>query len=292
MEKFLTTKEVAKLLNINEKKVYYLAQEGIIPATKVTGKWLFPEDELIDFLKFNALKNIKKGIASTLLEKNVLIGAGSDDPILTKIFSEFYTKTNINIFYTTVGSENGIELLKNRISHFSLSHIYDEKEKDFNFPYLKKNYPENEYAIINFFKRDIGIISKFKINSIEEIYGKTFILRQKGSGIRIFTDTLFNSGKLNKEKLNFYKDEVTTHFEVANLVNEKDNYVGIATYSVAKIFGLNFYKLFDERFDLITLKEYFFTKTFQNLYSFINFFFSTLKINGYDFSSSGQIIAE
>jgi putative molybdopterin biosynthesis protein len=33
---------VAKLLNINEKMVYTLIHEKGLPATKITGKWLFP----------------------------------------------------------------------------------------------------------------------------------------------------------------------------------------------------------------------------------------------------------
>ncbi len=38
----LSTKEVAKLLGVNEKIVYSLIAEKGLPATKVTGKWLFP----------------------------------------------------------------------------------------------------------------------------------------------------------------------------------------------------------------------------------------------------------
>lgn len=40
--KFLTTKEVAKLLHVNDKMVYSLVNDKGLPATKVTGKWLFP----------------------------------------------------------------------------------------------------------------------------------------------------------------------------------------------------------------------------------------------------------
>ncbi|MDH3640206.1 MAG: helix-turn-helix domain-containing protein, partial [Gammaproteobacteria bacterium] len=44
---FLDVKQVAAYLHINTKKVYALVGEGKIPATKVTGKWLFPR-KLID----------------------------------------------------------------------------------------------------------------------------------------------------------------------------------------------------------------------------------------------------
>ena len=292
--KFLTTKEVSELLNINEKKVYVLAQEGVIPATKITGKWLFPEDELLTYLRFDALKNLKRGIPLTLLENDILIGGGSDDPILTKIFSKFYTRSNTVIFYTTVGSEKGIDLLKNKIVHFTLSHVYDENEKNFNIPYLKKVFPTEEYVVINLFYRDIGLISKFKINKIDEIYKKriTFVLRQKGSGIRKLTEQFFSNKILIKEKLNFYHEEVNTHLDVASIVKENKNFIGIATKSVSQIFGLNFYKLFEERFDLITLKDYFFKKPFQKLYDFVLNDLKNLfsNISGYTFKESGKII--
>ena len=45
--KFLTTKDVAKLLHVNEKMVYSLVNEKGLPATKITGKWLFPR-RLVD----------------------------------------------------------------------------------------------------------------------------------------------------------------------------------------------------------------------------------------------------
>ncbi|MBI3015329.1 MAG: helix-turn-helix domain-containing protein, partial [Candidatus Tectomicrobia bacterium] len=46
-QEYLTTREVSKYLKINEKLVYRLIQEGGIPCTRVTGKWLFPKT-LID----------------------------------------------------------------------------------------------------------------------------------------------------------------------------------------------------------------------------------------------------
>jgi excisionase family DNA binding protein len=43
MKRLLTTKEVAELLNIHEKMVYTLVAEKAMPATKIAGKWLFPQ---------------------------------------------------------------------------------------------------------------------------------------------------------------------------------------------------------------------------------------------------------
>jgi excisionase family DNA binding protein len=44
MAEFLTTREVAALLRIKERKVYELVSESAIPHSRVTGKLLFPRD--------------------------------------------------------------------------------------------------------------------------------------------------------------------------------------------------------------------------------------------------------
>ena len=47
MPELMNTREVARYLGVNEKKVYFLAKSGKIPCTRVTGKWTFPK-KLID----------------------------------------------------------------------------------------------------------------------------------------------------------------------------------------------------------------------------------------------------
>jgi putative molybdopterin biosynthesis protein len=50
---FMNVKQVASYLQLNEKKVYALVSDGQIPATRVTGKWMFPR-ELIDRWMLNS----------------------------------------------------------------------------------------------------------------------------------------------------------------------------------------------------------------------------------------------
>lgn len=70
---FMNAKLVAEYLDLNEKKVYALANDGLLPATKVTGKWLFPKAMLDKWL----LESCHNGV----LNDRLLI-AGSDDPLL------------------------------------------------------------------------------------------------------------------------------------------------------------------------------------------------------------------
>ena len=46
-ESYLTVRQLAQYVHLNEKKIYALIKEGRVPATKVSGKWLFPR-RLVD----------------------------------------------------------------------------------------------------------------------------------------------------------------------------------------------------------------------------------------------------
>ena len=48
---FLTTKEVAALLRVKERKVYDMVAEGEIPHRRITGKLLFPRAALEAWLE-------------------------------------------------------------------------------------------------------------------------------------------------------------------------------------------------------------------------------------------------
>ena len=45
--RFMTVRQIAKYLQLKEKNICAVGTEEKIPATKVTGKWMFPR-ELID----------------------------------------------------------------------------------------------------------------------------------------------------------------------------------------------------------------------------------------------------
>ena len=53
MQKMMTTKEAAVYLHVNEKMVYSLIADKGLPATKVTGKWLFPRQLVEQWVESN-----------------------------------------------------------------------------------------------------------------------------------------------------------------------------------------------------------------------------------------------
>ena len=59
----LNVKQVAELLNVNERTIYKLAQKGELPAFRVSGSWRFLPDDImgwIDEQKSNAKEALNK----------------------------------------------------------------------------------------------------------------------------------------------------------------------------------------------------------------------------------------
>ena len=72
---FLTTSEAAEYLRLGERKLYELVTTGAIPCSKVTGKWLFPRQEL-DLWVLSGLARPAGMIAS---DPPPIVGGSQDD---------------------------------------------------------------------------------------------------------------------------------------------------------------------------------------------------------------------
>jgi len=84
----LNTREVARFLDVNEKMVYSLIADKGLPATKATGKWLFPRALVEQWLE-NQTVNYPKTATTLPPYHGLLIIAGSNDILLDKALSLF-----------------------------------------------------------------------------------------------------------------------------------------------------------------------------------------------------------
>jgi excisionase family DNA binding protein len=295
---FLTVKEVSKLLNVNEKKVYTLAQEGKIPGTKVTGKWLFPKHELESLLRRDARQTVKRFLSEFAVNRNIILVAGSDDPVMHMVHGLFHKMfPDFSLFSSSVGSEEGLKLLNKRLCHIALSHLFDGKTADFNFPFINTLFDDpEETAVINLFYRNVGFVSKVEdVESFKQVVGKglRFVNRQSGSGIRGRIDQIIEEEKIPGLQIRGYSHEVYTHYDVVNRIVSGDSDTGIATESAALYAGLFFHRLFEERFDMVILKENFFEKGVQAFIEFVRsdvFLKHMQSMVGYDCRSTGKVM--
>lgn len=297
-KEFMSARDVSRLLDVNEKKVYTLAQGGKIPGTKITGKWLFPKTELEQFLRRKARSTLRKFSTEFAMVKNILLVAGSDDPIMYPVQGIIHSlHPDFVLFLASVGSSEGLRLLGRSFCHVALSHLHDQESGDFTFPFLQTffDFPA-QLAVINLFHRTVGFISRDKpVHAFSEIASKglRFINRQPGSGIRTRIDRMMEDEQVGSDRIQGYIDEVNTHFSVANHILSERADVGVATESVARYAHLQFTKLFEERFDMVVYKESFFEQNVQIFVEFIRsgaFLELIANFKGYSSRDTGKVI--
>ncbi|MCS7281226.1 MAG: molybdopterin biosynthesis protein [Desulfobacterota bacterium] len=197
-----------------------------------------------------------------------------------------------------VGSLGGILAFKKGVSDLATTHILDPDEKIYNIPILKKYLPERSWRLINIAKRIIGIAVKKgnpkKIRGIEDIAkeGVKFVNRQYGSGTRILFDTLISQKGIPKEKIDGYDREESSHTRVGIMIKESIADCGLTTFSVARLFDLDFIPLAEEDFDLLVSEEFVKDAKFETIYDIITSgeFKKKLEIiGGYNLADTGKI---
>jgi putative molybdopterin biosynthesis protein len=120
-----------------------------------------------------------------------------------------------------------------------------------------------------------------------------FINRQRGSGIRWLIDQQIEANKLKVSQLKGYDTEVWTHWEVGLQILRQQADVGVATEAVARLLGLAFSPLVEERFDLVVLKDHYFTKPIQALLQMLtsdDLQQKAVTLGGYDTREAGKVV--
>src|SRR5512135_2553894 len=148
-KEMLSTKEVAEYLSINEKQVYRLIKEKKIPATRITGKWLFPKG-LIEEWVVNSARESVGGMARKTAAENQVVIAGSNDialELLVKNTNLLHPEYNVSI--SNVGSLAGLIALKNGNCSVAASHLLDLETGEYNDSFIKKHFPELRVVILN-----------------------------------------------------------------------------------------------------------------------------------------------
>ena len=303
-DKLMTTKEVAEYLGIHEKQVYALIKDNKIPCTRLTGKWIFPQNLIDEWLNHDARKNaelpdeIYKGKREP--DKNYILAAGSNDPILDILLNDIRRiDPETNIFNCSTGSTEGLKLLEKGLTDISFCHIFDPETEEYNIPFIKSYFKDKKIAVIHLFYREIGFVThpkhKQPIINFNEIKKRNLkiINRQPGSGTRILLDYNLEKLGINSSDIKGYENEVSTHFEVCmEILSEKAD-TGIASITAAKLFNLPFKPIIKESFDMVLPHSTFFDKTVQTFIKALKSDEFRKKISylgEYDFTDSGNVI--
>ncbi len=291
MKEMLTTKELADLLRLNEKKIYQLVKEGGLPHVNIAGKWLFPEGHIRRWID----ENVQRG-------KDILI-MGSDDILLARFLSVYNREKfpETLTFYSSLGSLRGIHALARKKGQACCTHLLDMETGEYNLPILSRVLSGQRYVVVNLWHRKQGLIlqkgNPLGIKGLKDVIEKKarFINRNEGSGTRILLEYLLKEKGSDNKEITSFANEVNTHLEVALKVFFGEADVGLSIEYVAYLFPLDFVPLKEERFDLVVPRELWSTKVMQDLIACIDpVQISRLShtLPGYNLKDTGKIIFE
>jgi len=303
-QKLLTVQEAARHLRLNPRSVYLLAQRGAIPATRVTGKWLFPEHLLDEWLESSARDRASApgSVERPAGPPGSVFVAGSDDPALELLPDALGGQAGGPLLFTaTVGSAGGLRTLGEGRADLAWAHLVDPVSGEYNLPHVGHYLAGRPAVLVNLFHRDLGLLvwtgNPRKIRGMADLArrGLRFVNRQPGSGTRHFIDTALSQAGVEPDAIGGYRDEVSTHWAVGLRVLRSEADAGVATRSVAHALSLGFVPLTRERFDMVVPKEIFFRPSVQALLETVRserFRRGLERLGGYDAAQAGRVLAD
>jgi putative molybdopterin biosynthesis protein len=293
-----STKEVARYLGVNEKMVYTLVSDKGLPASKITGKWIFPQHLVEQWVEANT-QNIAAAGSPAESVDGLLVMAGSNDPLLEQIISYYNGKYTDNLaVFGNLGSMGGIRALKRGLCHVATSHLLQTQGDGYNFEFLGNGFAPPP-VVVNFCHRWQGYIlapgNPKKIAGTVDLGkpGLTMVNRKLGTGTRLLFDRELNSAGISGSQLEGYDREVARHMDVGLAVLGGKADLGPGIQPIAELLGLDFLPLRRERYDLLVLKERFFDPMVQDFLSLLHekaFHDLAAQFQGYDLEACGKMI--
>jgi putative molybdopterin biosynthesis protein len=261
---YMSVKQVASYLQLNEKKIYALVADNRIPATKITGKWMFPR-ELID-------KWMLDSSHGGLLSDRLTI-AGSDDPLLYRIVLDYAASTGAYalISYSPTGTQLGLNLLESHRVDVCGIHWGPDSESHIRHPALIKQHAgAGNWVLIHAFRREQGLLlaadSPYGEAAIDTLLDQPlrWALRQSGAGAQRFLMEQLGLRNLNTDDLNCTNTALSDREAAASIAMDKAD-IAPGVRSAATEYGLDFIPFGWESFDLAIPKSIWFRRLFQEL---------------------------
>ncbi len=295
---YLNTKEVARFLQVNEKIIYSLINQKGLPATKITGKWLFPRRLVEEWLETNLL-NYKKSTAERTTEAGRLYIAGSDDPLLQQLFGLYRTKVQEpTLFFANLGSMGGLKSLRRGLCHIAACHLMQDDRQEYNFDFAGQEL-EHQPVFINFAGREQGLLvqkgNPKNISSVADLarHDVKMINRPLGTGTRLLLDYEIGRSEVSVSEIEGYNDERSRHLDVGLEVLSGRVDAAPAIRAIAGFLDLDFLPLRWERFDLLVDHECFFDPAVQSFLALLQdkaFHRIAESFEGYELSLCGKVI--
>jgi excisionase family DNA binding protein len=284
MPDYLTTRELAELLRIKERKVYELVSDNVIPVSRVTGKLLFPRDVIAAWLS----RHTEFGTGQEALKAHDPVVAGSHDPLLEWALRE----SGAGLAVLSDGSSDGLKRLAAGTAMAAGIHLPEAEGEGFNVGWVRRHLAGQPVVVIEWAKRRQGLVlprgNPADIAKLADLDGKRLIPRQPGSGSRELLDRLLASGPA----VTLVDPPARNEADVAHAVATGHADAGLAIAAAARQYGLEFLPLAEERYDLVAWRRDYFDPPLQRLMAFCRepgFARRAGELGGYDISGFGTV---
>jgi excisionase family DNA binding protein len=280
---FLTTREVAALLRVKERKVYDLASAGQIPCRRITGKLLFPKAEIESWLMGERSAPVKTARAPDVV-------SGSHDPLLDWALRE--SGSGLASFFD--GSLDGLDRLAGGEAIACGMHVFEPETGDWNRAHVSARLPDAPVALLEWAKRSRGLILApgLKIAGIADLKGRRVALRQPKAGGQILFDHLLAEAGLTRADIIPAPDPARTEADAAAAVASGQADAAPGLEAMARQYRLGFAPLVTERYDIAIERRAWFEPRWQALAAFCRtpaFAAKAAELGGYDLSGHGTV---
>ncbi len=277
---FLTTKELADLLRVKERKVYDMAAAGEVPCRRVTGKLLFPRAEVEAWIAGTAVAPSEGELPQ--------IVAGSHDPLLDWALRQ--AGTGLASFFD--GSLDGLTRLKERRALMCGAHVFEGAER-WNLAHLQEAFSGLPVVAIAWARRRQGLIlpQGSAIRGFADLAGRRVTLRQPTAGSHILFQHFAEEAGLSSRAFETVA-VARTETEAASDVAASRADAALGLEAAARQYGLAFEPLIEEAFDLILWQRAYFEPPLQALWHFCGgeaFRAKAAEFGGYDVKDFGQV---
>ena len=284
MSDYLTTKELAELLRIKERKVYDLAASGDIPCSRAMGKLLFPRRGVDAWLAANS-----SGGAAPVERPGVFLG--SHDPLLEWALRE--SRCGLAMFFDS--SLDGLERFAANEGIATGLHIFDGESGEWNAPAIAGRHGQARVVLVEFAWRERGLIvprgEALNFATADDLKGKRFAPRQPGAGSQQLFDHLLAQNGLSEDDIEFC-DVSRTEVDAVLAVQAGKADATFGLQALAGQHELDFVPVIRERFDLLIDRRSWFEPPLQALAEFCRgdaFAEKAGEFAGYDVAGFGQV---
>jgi excisionase family DNA binding protein len=290
--RFMNVRQVAHYLQINEKKVYALVNEGRIPATRLTGKWLFPRDLVDQWL----LESSHGGLLT-----DRLVVAGSDDPLLARAVTLMAAdlQGRALVSYAAIGTQLGLSVLARRRSEVCAVHWGPDAESTQRHPALLRQHVQHkDWILVRLCRREQGLMLASGLHDADRSVDRLFapdvrwVARQEGAGSQRFLREIIAEHRLDPADRRVTARAYTER-DAASAIATGQADVAPGVRAAAGEFGLEFVSVGWEAFDLAMSRGIYFRTLFRGL-------LDALRgpecqrlaqvFGGYDFTDLGKVV--